>query len=82
MDLNQYNKIQAEKDRAHLVFQTAQRVLPAIVSSSMLTTALISSMTSGQRVTLGQIVVNEAWDMSEALVAKYEEKLATDANKV
>lgn len=40
---------------------------------------LVNAMQANARMTLGQIVVDEAWDMAEALVSKYEAKLSQEA---
>jgi hypothetical protein len=66
-------------DRLALTFQTAQMALQGLLSGPNFNVLLVNAMASGARVTLGHIVCDEAWDMAEALVDKYQEKLATDA---
>lgn len=58
------------------VYLVSQKTLQGILSGPLLQTLLVNAMQSSQRVTLGQIVVDEAWDMAEALVNKFETKLS------
>lgn len=69
--------------RSHndLVFETAQTTLAGILAGPNFTIMLVNAMQANARTTLGQIVVDEAWDMAEALVGKYETKLADDCVK-
>lgn len=66
-------------DNTHLerVYETAQLALSGILSGPNFNLLLVNAMQASQRLTLGSIVVDEAWDMAEVLVDKYESKIST-----
>lgn len=60
------------KSHNELTFEAAKSILSGMSAGSYFSVALVSAMQRGERVTLGQILVNEAWDMASCLVERYE----------
>lgn len=75
---NRFNEMNLHLYR---IYETAQKTLAGLLSGPNLNLLVVNAMQGPERMTLGQILVAEAWDMAECLVEKYEAKLSNEATK-